>query len=347
MANSNTVERRAFIFLLAVLLAAGAWVLFPFLKTLLIGAVFTVLLYPVHKKYLAWTKGRGWLAASLSVLTEFITIVIPLVIIFVLLTAQLTSIVNAPSSETDSTSMSEVLSFFKVKLIELSRRFESLSGLDVNLDVYIRGKMKELAGVVAAYMPSILSETMNFGLHLFVMLTVSYYLFLEGEGFLKLWIRLSPVKDQYEKKLVEEIRETIQGVFYGSFLTAIVQAILATIGYYLAGLDGFLVWGLITFFMAFLPILGTGIVVIPLVLVLLLQGDTGPAVFLLLYGMAVVGTSDNLLRPLLIRSNMHPLVLFLSIFGGLAVFGMIGLLFGPIILAVLSATLKIYAKDFA
>ncbi len=240
-----------------------------------------------------------------------------------------------------------------VELIDrLEQRFAyqtdrlQLVGFDIDLIPLLEKTMGRVAEAIAQYSPHLLGDSLSFILHLFIMLIVLFYLFREGPGFFKTMVRVTPVKDQYEHLLANEIKKTVNGVFYGSFLTALIQAVLATLGFYFIGIDGFLVWGGLTFFMSFIPFIGTGAVLLPLIILLLIKGESTKAIILSIYGVGVIGLVDNLLKPILIRSNVHPLILFLSIFGGLAAFGPTGLLFGPMIFAMLTAILRIYDKDF-
>lgn len=347
MANSTKTEQRAFILLLLVLLAAGLFLLYPFLQTLILSIVFTVLFYPIHQRFLNWTGQRANLAATLSVSSVILFIFIPVAILLTLVTTQLASMVSSGNISISQTTLASLLTTIQQKVTFVAAKFEYLSGFNFDLVPLIQQGMSHVAQILAKYSPSVLAGTVNFFLHFFIMTIVLFYLFRDGKDFLNILIRLSPVKDQYERRLAGEIRDTIYGVFYGNFLTGAAQAVLATVGFYFAGIEAYLVWGAVTFFMSFLPMLGTGAVIAPLVLVLFFQGHTQKAIFLGVYGAVVISSVDNLLRPVLIRSNMHQLVLFLSIFGGLAVFGAIGILLGPMLLAMLTATIRIYAQDFA
>jgi Predicted permease len=345
MPNHQT-EKRSFMVLMLLLVIGGIYLLQPFFTALILAGVLTVLFYPLHQRYLKWTKDRAGLSALLSVISVVLVLLIPLAVMLTLVTAQLASVVVPHAAQMTPDNFTNFLASLQQKITFWTAKFEYLAGIDFQLVPWMQKLMGTLAQTVARYSPKVIAETANFGLHFFVMIIVLFYLFRDGRVFLNHLISISPVKDQYEHRLAKEIKVTIDGVFYGNFLTGLVQAILATIGYYFAGIDGYFVWGAITFFMSFIPMLGTGVVLIPLVLMLFIQGHTTKAVFLTIYGAVVIGSSDNLLRPLLTRSNMHSLVVFLSIFGGLAVFGPLGLLVGPIIMAMLTATVRIYARDF-
>ena len=344
--NSEKTEKRSFLLLLLVLLFAGGVIFYPFIKVLILALVFAVLFYPLHEKFLKWTN-RPNLSAFFSVLSVVLLLLIPTAVILTLVTQQLAAVVSPEAFQASQTTLSGILNELQQRVTHWAVKFESLAGFHFDLVPWVQKGMTKVAQILAKYSPTVLSETANFFLHSFVMIIALFYLFRDGRFILNAAIRISPVKDQYERRLTREIKLTINGVFYGSFLSGLAQAALATVGFYFVDIPGYYVWGILTFFMSFIPMVGTGAVIFPLVLILFIQGRVGAAIFLAVYGAIAIGSVDNLLRPVLIRSNMHPLVLFLSVFGGLVVFGAIGILVGPMLLAMLTATVRIYAKDFA
>lgn len=342
----HNTERKAFLILLGLLCLAGMYMVYPFVNVLILSVVFVVLLHPLHRRYLRFAGHRRNVAALLSVGSVVFFLLLPVAVILTLVTTQLASAVNVSVNLQEPVTMSGYLAQLQEKLNFWGGKLEAWLQVDIHLAPLLQQAMTRVAQNLAKYSPRVVAETFGFFLHFFIMLIVSFYLFRDGADFFALLVRISPIKDQYEHHLAGEIRASIASTFYGSFLIGLIQAVLATLGFYFAGVPGFFVWGAVTFFMSFLPMLGTGAVFVPLTLLLLLKGNVKQATFLLGYGVLVIGSADNLLRPFLIRSHTHPLLLFLSIFGGLAVFGAIGLLLGPMLMAMLTATVKIYAQDF-
>lgn len=347
MGNSNKMEHRAFLLFLSLLVIVVLYIFSSFLNAIVLGIVLTVLFQPLHEKFLVWTRGRQNTSAILSVTVVFFFLILPFAILLTLITAQLGDLIAPQQAAETQPSVSEVIREGQNRLAFLGRKFEQYLGIQLQLGPMIRKGISELAQMLARYSPQVIAETANFFLHFFVMMIVLMYLFRDGKRLIAAMIQITPIKDTYEHKLAAEIDRTIHGIFYGSFITALIQAILATLIYYLLGIEGYLVWGTITFFMAFLPTIGTGAVVIPMVIALFLQGKPTHALILIICGAVIIGGIDNLLKPYLMRRNMHPIFLFLSVFGGLVAFGPIGLLLGPILMALLTATVRIYAKDFA
>ena len=126
------------------------------------------------------------------------------------------------------------------------------------------------------------------------------------------------------------------------------QALAALIGYFIAGVPSPIFFGLVTFFVAFIPAIGAAVVCLVAALLLLVTGHPYMAIFLAAWGMVVVGLADNLIEPLLIRRGLelHGAVVFFALLGGLAAFGAIGILLGPLVVAFFLALLRIYHRDY-
>jgi predicted PurR-regulated permease PerM len=345
VAATHPFERRSFYWFLLILLALGLWVVFPFIDTAILALVLGVVFYPFHRRYLHWT-GRPSLAAALSVMTVFFLIIIPMGVLLTLITSQIAAVVSIFHSTFTQEKVSGILGHWNDYLLPWVEKIEKLIGAQFNVMVWAWEGVQKIGQTLAKYSPSVLSGTAHFILNLFVMLLLLFYVFRDGNRLFERLLKLSPIKDQYERKLAGDIQETIYGIFYGSFLTGLLQAALATVGFYIAGIPGALVWGVITFFVSFIPLVGTAAVIIPLAIYLLVIGHYGYAIFLTLYGALVIGSVDNFLRPFLIKSSLHQAFLFLGLFGGMAVFGPMGILIGPIIMALLSGVLRIYEQDY-
>lgn len=337
------IEQKSFYWLLLILVVLGLWVVFPFLYTAIMALVLGIVFYPFYRKFLQWTK-RPSIAAALSVLTVFCFIIIPVGVLLTLITSQIAAVIQAFS--VSSGKVSGILVHWEHYLSPLVVKFEQLMGMELNVMAWFWQGAQRIAQTVAKYSPSVVTGTVEFFLNLFIMLLLLFYVFRDGNRLYERLLKLSPIKDKYERRLATEIQETIYGIFYGSFLTGAIQAALATLGYYLAGIPGALVWGVITFFVSFIPLIGTAAAIIPLCIYLMVAGRYGHAAFLAIYGTLVIGGVDNFVRPFLIKSNLHQAFLFLGLFGGMAVFGPIGILLGPIIMALLSGMLRIYETDY-
>lgn len=183
---------------------------------------------------------------------------------------------------------------------------------------------------------------------LFIMFFVMYYGFRDGEGFIKRIRDLLPLEPALKESLFYEVRTITQAVLYGQVMTALIQGTLGGIGLLIFGISNWLFWGAIMIIMAFLPLLGTPLIWVPAAVSQILDGETARGVGLLIYGSTIVMNIDNVLRPRLMsgRTKVHPVLILLGVLGGLKIFGFIGMLVGPLILAVLVAFTKFYEQAY-
>jgi predicted PurR-regulated permease PerM len=137
-------------------------------------------------------------------------------------------------------------------------------------------------------------------------------------------------------------------VVKGSFLTALVQGVIATIGFFIFGVPVPLLWGLFTVLAALVPTIGTALSLVPAVIYLLVTGETGNAIGLAIWGAVAVGLVDNFVGPKIVgsRTQLHPVLVLLSVLGGIQVFGLLGFLIGPIVMAIFVALIDMYRTDF-
>jgi predicted PurR-regulated permease PerM len=204
---------------------------------------------------------------------------------------------------------------------------------------YKRGRdyVVSLSGTATAFLLELL-------LGACIMVLGVYYFLVDGPAMLSGVMRLSPLKDRYETELLQEFDRMSRAVVLATLLTALVQGILAGIGFYLAGTGSVVLLMLLTMALALIPFIGAAAVWFPVGLwLLLIDNRPGAAIFIFAYGALVVSLSDNVIKPFVLhgKSNMHPLVALLSVIGGVQALGPIGILIGPMIVAFLQALLNI------
>jgi predicted PurR-regulated permease PerM len=184
------------------------------------------------------------------------------------------------------------------------------------------------------------------GLGIFVWLLAFYYFLRDGHRLKELFIIFSPLSDKYDNEIVNRVVTAVKAVVGGSLIVAVLQGIAAGVGLWIFGVPAPAIWGSVSIIAALVPTVGTALVMIPAVGYLFILGQTLPAVGLLLWALIVVNLIDNFLRPKLMAKgiNVHSLAILLSVLGGIAFFGPMGFLTGPIIVAMLAEFLGIYNK---
>ncbi len=196
---------------------------------------------------------------------------------------------------------------------------------------------------------SVLSRTWLTIFNFFIMLFVMYHIFHDGEEILAYFRSITPLGDDTQKQVSRRIREVSRAVCFSIFGTACTQALLSMIVFRIVGIPA-LFWGVVLGFCSIIPFVGTGLVWVPATVYLFLTGQTWHAVFLLVACGGLVANIDSLVRPLLMKqggnTGMSYMVLFFSILGGLQTFGLVGILYGPLIVGICGICLLIFSTQF-
>jgi predicted PurR-regulated permease PerM len=182
-----------------------------------------------------------------------------------------------------------------------------------------------------------------------LMLFVLFFVLRDGPALAGQVVRMLPIEPRRRMRLWQHLQDVTRAVFMGIGLTALAQGVLVGIGFWIARLPSPLVFGVIAALFALIPVVGTSVVWGLGAIYLLTQAHYGHAIFLVLWGALVVGTADNVLRPLLIsgRADVPTLAVFIGVMGGLSAFGFIGLFLGPIVLGLLIALFRFEAEELA
>lgn len=173
-----------------------------------------------------------------------------------------------------------------------------------------------------------------------------YYLLRDGSRLRHYIVEISPLKDVYDERIFDKLGLAVNSVIKGNLTIALMQGIMTGVGFAIFGVPNAVLWGSVAAIGGLIPAIGTGIVFIPTVAFMVLSGNYGAAIGLTVWGFTAVGLIDNFLAPQLIGRgvNLHPLLILLSVLGGLALFGPIGIFLGPLSISLLFAFLSIYGE---
>jgi len=191
-------------------------------------------------------------------------------------------------------------------------------------------------------------------LNFFIMVFITFFLLRDGKQIVAKLKKLLPLEKPYQKHIVKKVEEVTSAVIFGHIIVAMIQGALGGIGFFIFGVTSPLLWGIMMFFAALIPFVGTPLIWLPAAIFKILSGmsnnQTGTTIqgiLLVLYGMFIVGTIDNILKPKIIgkKADVHPILVLLGVLGGLKMFGIIGIIAGPIILAVFMTFVRIYEHE--
>ncbi len=319
--------------------ALAFFIMSPYLTPLFLAGVFTILFSPIHRRMLKWTKGNGSLSAFLTVLVVLCLILVPLIFIGVLMFQEVVTIYGSLTEGNAAFAVVDtVTKTFEGYIQKLIPAFK----MNANLYVYLETALRW----VAANLNTFFSSILEFTFQIFIIIIAMFFFYRDGARLHAFALEWSPLADNYDESIIAKIQLAVSSVVKGALTTAIVQGALVGVGFMFFGIPNPVIWGTISTIAALIPVVGTGIITVPMSIWLLVTGHIGSGIGLLLWGVLFVGLVDNILRPYMMKKgiDVHPFLILLSVFGGLAYFGPVGFLAGPIVLAFFFALLEIYPQ---
>lgn len=327
-------DRLRQIIILGVVILIGFLLLrhfYIFLPSVL-GAVTLYILS--RKQYLYLTEKKRWSkswTALLYILAYIVIIVLPVYVAVVLITPNLVELFQNP--------------------VQLMVAVQSLADKvkdSVGITLYDAETLKATMQGLANNLPALLTGTANFITNLLLMFFILYYMLINGEAMENYLHNLIPLSEQNFDLLSKETILMIRANAIGIPLLAIIQGGISMLGYYIFGIHQYGVWAFLTGVASLIPIVGTGLIWVPLVIYLFATGQTGFGIGLGIYSLIVTGNVDYVARITLLRKigDVHPLITILGVIIGLSMFGFLGLIFGPLLISYFIVMLKIYRNEF-
>ncbi len=311
----------------------------PFIYPLFWAAVIATLFYPLYNRLLVRLKSAN-LSALITLVAVFLIIIIPLAIMGTILVSESISVYNSLNSGgglIESTRQA-------ITIIKEKTAFSQLN-IDEQL---VTERLTEIARTGLNFTITSLKDFTQNSIVFFVMFIImmySLFFFLrDGEKMLKKIMHLCPLSDKNERLLYQKFTLTTKATLKGTLIIGTIQGILGCLVFWLVGINNAVIWGLLMLVLSLIPGLGAAIVYLPAGLILLATGGVWQGIVVLFIGLVVISTSDNLLRPILVGKDVHihPLLIFFSTLGGIAVFGASGFVIGPVITSLLLAFWEIY-----
>jgi len=326
-------------------------ILSPFFDGLMVAVTLALVFYPVHARFLRWTKGRSTWAAGLSVATLFLIVVIPTLFFLGLLGKQAAALYPWAQDQIRAVRMNPEEAFANKLPAPIKRMWIKAESLlektDIEPQEVILRNVEKLGGQLSSTGALLLKNLVFFIFQTAVMLFALFFLFRDGAALVRRVVELIPMEPADKEHIVLRLNQTLTAVVRGMFITAAVQGILAGIGYGVAGVRFSVLLAFVTAFMALVPFIGATSVWLPVCLYLILKGWVMPGILLLIWSAGVVSTVDNVLRPYLIgeKAKLPIALLFFGTLGGLSVYGPTGIFIGPVLVASVLAFTTIYGEQ--
>jgi predicted PurR-regulated permease PerM len=341
-----------FTFLVSFLLGALLWQLYqifePFFNSLLWAGVLVSVSYPFYRRLLARMPNRPELASLIMCLGLTLGLVLPFVFLLILLFQDLSEGASQLSLALQSFDFESLRTHplftqaWVVQLQETFNRFVKVENLDLKATTL--NTLKGLSQVMLERSKDFFKALSGMVILLALVEINLFFLFRDGKGFVEYLKSLIPIDAQYKDMVLSRMREVIQASIFGSVGTACAQGFVGGIAFLVLGVPSAILWGVMMTVLSFLPLVGPPVIWGPAAVWLFFQGHPIKALILVVWGVLVVGTIDNILRPILISSvssednRLNTLVLFLAVLGGLKVFGFLGIVLAPLMI-VLTLTL--------
>jgi predicted PurR-regulated permease PerM len=353
MAGSEKSARRALQVMLLGSLILVVAVFRPLGAALFLAAVLSMVLWPLHRWFTARLRGHRAVAAGLLVALVVAVVLGPLVGLSAFLIAETSDAVRFVSETVRSDGTRGLIAKLPDAVEQLLYRV--LDRLDVDTSqvmASIQQHLSAASGTAAAALGAAVSATGALLLQATLMVIALFFFLTNKDGLINWLDETSPLRRGQTRELFGEFVRVCKSVIVSAAATALVQSIVALVGYFIASVPYPFFFFAVTFFFAFIPAAGAASVCIAAAALRLLSGHPWMALFLLIYAIVVVGLVDNVVKPLLMKGvmkggiQMHGAVLFFALFGGLAAFGPLGLLIGPLAVALFLAMLRIYQRDY-
>ncbi len=334
------------VFLISILVGSFllAFLIFkPFLIALSLAAVFSVVLHPVYKRILLAMPGWQSAAAGVTMLVCLVCILVPLSFLILRIVGEAQQLYASMANGSGTLYLSTVVqSFQEFVRVHVPGMQSYTASVPLSADVYARGALTWIVQHLGDAFSSVTSVFLNTLVFLFAL----YYLLRDGRQLKRSIIELSPLRDTDDRLIFTRLELAVNSIIKGNLTIALIQGVQIAIGFTLFGVPNPILWGAVGSISALIPGIGTMLVLIPAIAFLFVTGSTVPSLGLLIWGLFAVGLIDNFLGPRLVGhgAQLHPLVVLLSVLGGVAFFGPVGVFFGPLCISLLFALLSIYAN---
>lgn len=361
-AGSNVIQMKSFnsnyflFFLLFIVLIGCYNVIKPYLHTIIVAAILAIIFSPVHKRIEKLFRGKSNFAAFFSCLLLTLVVVLPLLIMLLSVIQQGIQSFKAMYEWFEALKMNDVsqhpfvigsITRFNDFLPDLKKVFPDIDLKNIKIDKIMLnftasiGKMLiDQGGSLAGNITSLIGK-------FFLMLFTFFFFIRDEEKIVKYVLHLVPLSATQEEKIIVKIKAVSKSALLGTFVTAIAQGAAGGFAFWIAGLPG-LFWGMVMAFASLIPMVGTALVWVPAAFYLFISGQWPYGLFMVIWCIVLVGGIDNLVRPLFMQgsADMSTLLIFFAILGGINFFGLLGLLYGPLIFGLAMVLLYIYDGEY-
>jgi predicted PurR-regulated permease PerM len=343
----QNLEDRVLLFLVAAVSVVFAWVLWPFFGAILWATVLGILFAPLYRLVLTSVPGWRNLVAMTTLLIIVVMVILPLTLVINLFIREATGVYqDVRSGELsfglDLKSLGEILPGWAINLLQ-RLGIPDAAALREKLTTIIMQSGEFFAGQAIGFGQT----TVNFIASFFVMLYLLFFLLRDGPELSERIGSAIPLRAEQRQALLNRFTIAVRAILKGTIVVALVQGALGGLVFWILGFRAPVLWGAVMAIFSLLPVMGTGLVWGPAAIYLLATDALWQGVFLIAFGVFVIGLVDNLLRPILIGQDtkIPDYIVLISTLGGLATFGANGFVIGPVIAAMFLALWTVFSAS--
>ncbi len=334
-----------FFFLVLVVISAVTFLIFqPFLTAIMLAAVLAIIFRGPFNFFLRRFRNRVGLSALFTSILAVLVFIIPIFLALGLVTNE---ILNIYHNNFESGKIS-VLTNDIISNVNDSSLAQSLGITELITKESLTTYLQNIGQSSISVLQGAYQGVVNFILISFVVFFTLYYLLINGQKVTEKIMKLSPLKNEHEQLLVDKFISISRATIKGTLVVAFVQGFIGGLTFAIAGIPSSILWGVIMMIFSVVPIIGASIIWFPASIILLLTGSIWEGFFVLIVGLFIISLIDNFLRPELVGKDtqMHPLMVFFATLGGVGVFGFLGFILGPVVVALFLSLWDIYAVEF-
>jgi predicted PurR-regulated permease PerM len=332
------VARQATTWFLVAVVAVALYLCYriaePFLNPIFAAIVLAIVFYPLHVRIESFTR-RPNLAASISTILVMLIVAVPALVVGIAVTRELGELYQSLNQRSAAQGgLTPYVMHMVEAPLRLLGRYVDLSGLDMRSTLlgWVNQLSRYLVSIGAIAVSNIFSVIFGTVVVFFTL----FFLFRDGRTIQQSALNVLPLSADQARRLRTGVSSTIVASMYGGLAVGLAQGSLTGVAFWVLGLASPVVWGLVAAMASLIPVLGTGLVWVPAAALLFMGGHWAKALILLIWGAAIVAQIDAVIRPYIVsgRANLHNLLIFFALLGGVRAFGIMGIFIGPVVISV-------------
>ena len=323
------------------------WLLWPFLSVIVLAAVITGVFSPVYKFFNS--KMNPTLSSLFTCILIFFVVFVPVIFFVGILANEAYDLYLSARAAVQTMHISDLME--QSQLIDKANEVLANFNLEITA-AQITNIVSEIGRVVGLFLyqqlSSITANVLSLIINFFFMLLIIFYLLIDHKRLASFIVSISPLPDDQDQKLIRKFQDMSGAILIGNGLGGLIQGTLGGSVFWIFGLKSPFLWGVVMALLAFLPIVGIGVVFIPAAIYLFLSGRIGAGIFFIVFYILLSGGIEYFFKPKLVgqRLQMHTLLVFLSIIGGLKLFGILGIIYGPLVVTAFLTLADIYESSY-